>query len=160
MLFLIFAILGFCLLVVGTKMRNYDGDSWAAAGILILIFSIVPCIGIAIRNMWTAPSIKAKIISLNAEKDFLTSLPTPVPDQSIGGNIAGAISVDIDVPNKDLGKVLVEQRIEFYGKVKAVNESLLFWQHHPKFAFWIWLAPNPSVHLADVELITLSEVQQ
>lgn len=138
MLMLLIFTIGLVMLCIAVKK---EPEFWAGCGVLIMCLAVVAEI-IIIAFMLNYST--EKISQIHALKATLIELETPMIATTELPS-GGGINVQIDVPNQEISKAVLDGKLRFYlEEIWAVNSSILYWEKYPQTAFWIWFAPNPA----------------
>ena len=117
-------------------------------GIIAFIYLMVACWIITIPT-----NLQAARIKLEAQHQYIMSFPkVPIANQETSPQI----KVNIDVPNQQLARQVIEDTLHYWDKVEEYNKSILFWTQHPNLDLLIWGYPRISTRIRELGLKPIS----
>jgi hypothetical protein len=129
-----FIILGVVLMIIGAS-NDKLGDSFIPTGFSFFIIFLIIYVIILLSVIPIPAKYTSLHITLQKQYEYIKKLPdVPV---SVSQDKVTAGSINVDLPNMQIAKDIIKEKIDFWNEVESYNEGIAMWrQHHIDVIVW------------------------
>ncbi len=92
--------------------------------LLLIFFTLISVINIPMK-------LQSQYISLSEQQKFIQKLPDPPINE-----------IPLATSNFELAESIVNQKLNFWDKVRKYNQSIIFWNTYPHLDLIVWGYPR------------------